>query len=108
MRAIMDIADHPAVVVCWNCNPQDLEGGGLEYNFNLVRHRLGQTIHVHQYDHPTFKYPYDDLCRLLVNSGYEGWLLNETGGPIPPVDQRAEALARDRDLFMASLARASG
>jgi sugar phosphate isomerase/epimerase len=30
MKAIMDVADHPNVGVCWNCNGQDLSGEGIE------------------------------------------------------------------------------
>jgi sugar phosphate isomerase/epimerase len=46
MKEIMDVAEHPNVGVCWNCNSQDLEGRGLEYNFNLVKDRFGDTVHV--------------------------------------------------------------
>ncbi len=45
-KTIMDVADHPNATVCWNCNPTDLDGQGLESNFNLVKDRLG-TIHIH-------------------------------------------------------------
>ncbi len=39
IRKILDVADHPNVAVCWNSNPQDLEGAGLEKNFRLVARR---------------------------------------------------------------------
>ena len=41
IRQIMDVADHPSVAVCWNSNDQDLNGEGLEHNFNLVKDRFG-------------------------------------------------------------------
>ena len=37
IKAIMDVADHPNVGVCWNCNDVDLHGEGLEYNFNSIK-----------------------------------------------------------------------
>ena len=43
IKLIMDVAAHPGVGVCWNSNDSDLEGPGLEYNFNLVKNRLGAT-----------------------------------------------------------------
>ena len=53
MKEIMDVADHPNVALCWNSNARDLEGQGLEYNFNLVKDRLGATTHVRTLDYPT-------------------------------------------------------
>jgi sugar phosphate isomerase/epimerase len=41
IKSIMDVADHPNVGVCWNCNDVDLHGEGFEYNFNLVKDRFG-------------------------------------------------------------------
>ena len=29
MKAIMDVANHPNVYTCWNCNDEDLIGQGL-------------------------------------------------------------------------------
>lgn len=75
MKAIMDIADHPNVVVCWNCNPTDLIGEGFHYNFNLIKDRLGDTIHIHELD--SGNYPYEDLTRELVKMKYDGWCLWE-------------------------------
>ena len=75
MKAIMDVADHPNVKVCWNCNEQDLWGNGLVANFNLVRDRFGATLHVRELD--VGPYPYQQLMTLLVNSNYQGWVLLE-------------------------------
>lgn len=75
MKAIMDVADHPNVKVCWNCNPEDLIGEGLEYNFNLVKHRLGDTVHVREMN--LGDYPYGQLMQLLVDIRYKGWILLE-------------------------------
>jgi len=91
---IMDVADHPNAVVCWNCNPQDLEGEGLEYNFRLVQRRLGTTIHVRDLEGDT--YPYAKLIKLLKNIKYDGWLLLEASDPPP---NRVAALAQQRRAF---------
>jgi sugar phosphate isomerase/epimerase len=77
IRAIMDVADHPSATVCWNSNPADLEGRGLEHNFNLVKDRLG-TIHIHDL---VSSYPWSELFALLKSAGFEGWTLLEEGDP---------------------------
>ena len=76
IRTIMDVADHPRVVVCWNCNETDLAGEGLEHNFQLVKKRLG-TIHIH--DLRGDAYPWEDLFRLLKAADFTGWTLLEDG-----------------------------
>jgi sugar phosphate isomerase/epimerase len=98
IRAILDIADHPSVVICWNSNPQDLQGAGLKANFHLVRDRMGTTSHVHLVDGKA--YPFADLLDLFVETDYHGWLLLEEGQV--PADPAAE-LARQRELFDAAL-----
>ncbi len=75
IKAILDVADHPNLGVCWNCNPTDLDGQGLEFNFRLVQDRLGDTLHVRELD--SDNYPYDRLFRLLVQMQYGGWVLLE-------------------------------
>src|SRR5215469_9142586 len=77
IKTIMDIADHPGATVCWNCNPADLAGEGLEHNFNLVKGRLG-TIHIHDL---ISDYPWQPLFDLLNGCGFEGWTLLEEGSP---------------------------
>jgi sugar phosphate isomerase/epimerase len=75
IKTIMGIADHRNVAVCWNSNPPDLAGKGLEYNFNLVEDRLGETTHVHEMN--SGDYPYQELMNLLVKHNYSGWVLLE-------------------------------
>jgi len=94
IKAIMDVADHPNVGVCWNCNGQDLEGEGLEYNFNLVRSRFGDTVHVRELN--IGDYPYQELMNLFVASNYDGWILLEAR--TKPAD-RVKALAEQRQVF---------
>ncbi len=100
MKQIMDVATHPNVAVCWNSNDSDKADGGLEYNFNLVRNRLGKTTHVRQLDTPG--YPFQELLRLFVKSGYDGWWLLEAGGKDPA--DRVAALNQQRELFETMLA----
>ena len=94
IKAIMDIADHHSVAVCWNSNAQDLQGEGLEHNLGLVRDRFGATCHVRELDSPD--YPYQQLINQLVKSDYEGWLLLESSSK--PTDKVA-ALAAQVALF---------
>ena len=102
IKAIMDVADHRNVYVCWNSNATDLAGEGLEHNFKLVRNRFGDTLHVHQLDDP--KYPFADLFKLLVKSEYTGWALLEASGDPP---DRVAALRQLRELFERLLAEAA-
>jgi sugar phosphate isomerase/epimerase len=94
IKAIMDIADHPSVAVCWNSNRQDLEGEGLVHNFHLVADRFGATLHVRELDTPD--YPFAQLIELLVGIDYGGWVLLEASSrPAEPL----AALAAQRKLF---------
>lgn len=101
IKAIMDVADHPNVKVCWNSNDEDLIGGGLEYNFNLVKDRLGDTVHVREFN--VGNYPYQDLMKLLAKANYKGWVLLECR--TEPVDLLA-AMREQRELFNTLLANA--
>lgn len=94
MQQIMEVADHPRVTVCWNCNDQDLIGQGLQHNFNLVKDRLGSTVHVREFNEGS--YPYPELFKLLAGVGYNGWILMEAR--TEPVS-RIKALAEQRALF---------
>lgn len=99
IAAIMKVATHPAVAVCWNSNPQDLQGDGLEHNFKLVKDRFGATSHIHLMDSTT--YPFAKLLDLYVQMDYQGWWLLEEGKI--PADPVAE-LAKQREMFDMMLA----
>lgn len=75
IKAIMDATDHPNATVCWNSNNEDLIGEGLKYNFNLVKDRLGNTVHVRELN--IGEYPYQELMNLLMKMNYTGWVLLE-------------------------------
>lgn len=79
VKTIMDVADHPNNVICWNCNPQDLQGAGFASNYDLVKHRMG-TVHIH--DLRNDNYPWADLfarLRVCDAPGFTGWTLIEEG-----------------------------
>lgn len=99
---IFSYVEQPNVGVCWNCNEQDLEGEGLEYNFKLVRDRFGKTVHVRELDGEN--YPYQDLVNLLVDTNYNGWILLEAR---TNPDDRVAALKAQRELFEKMVAKAS-
>jgi sugar phosphate isomerase/epimerase len=101
IKEIMDVADHPNVGVCWNCNSQDLQGQGLEYNFNLVKDRFGDTVHIRELN--LGSYPYQELLNLLVKMGYGGWILLEARAN--PSD-RIKALIEQRRLCEQMVAKA--
>ncbi|MCK9411837.1 MAG: sugar phosphate isomerase/epimerase [Prolixibacteraceae bacterium] len=94
IKAIMDVANHPNATVCWNCNPQDLTGNGLEANFNLVKDRFGDICHVRELDDTS--YPYQDLMNLFLKNNYEGWILLECR--TDPAD-KVKALISQREIF---------
>ncbi len=94
MKSIMDIANHPNVAVCWNSNDVDLDGEGLEYNFNLVKERFGDTAHIRELN--IGDYPYQDLMNLFVKMDYRGWVLLEAR--TAPVD-RVVAMKEQLEIF---------
>ena len=75
IKTIMEVADHPNATVCWNCNPSDMDGEGLEQNFNLVKNKLG-TIHIHDL---ISNYPWPEFFKLLKQAKFNGWTLLEEG-----------------------------
>lgn len=102
MKSIMDIADHPNVVVCWNCNSTDLVGAGLVENYKSLQPRMG-TVHIH--DLTNENYPWDELFPLLQqtsNPGFTGWCLLEEGKVPPDVVQTMHANKKAWDRLINS------
>ncbi len=92
MKAIFDVATHPNVYVCWNCNDEDLSGAGLEANFNMLKPRFGDTVHIRELN--VGNYPYAQLMKMFVNMNYKGWFLLEARTePADKVKAMAEQLA---------------
>ncbi|WP_229206794.1 sugar phosphate isomerase/epimerase family protein [Dyadobacter crusticola] len=75
IRKIMEYADHKNARICWNCNPQDLNGAGFQSNFDLVKQYFGDTLHVRELDRTD--YPYKELIANLIKMNYKGWVLLE-------------------------------
>ena len=94
IKMIMDAAPNRNVGVCWNCNEQDLDGQGLEYNFNLVKDRLGKTVHVREMN--IGDYPYQELMNLFVKMDYDGWILLECRTDPP---DKVKAMMEQRQVW---------
>jgi len=101
MKQIIDYADRSNAVLLWNSNPQDLQGQGLKYNFNLLKSRLGPALHVRPLD--SRDYPFQELIKLLVETDYVGWAcLEASGTPSDPI----RALIDQRELLAGMIAKA--
>ena len=78
IKKMMDHADHDYAVVCWNCNPTDLTGKGLDYNYGLVRDKIN-IFHIH--DLRNDNYPWKRIFQLMRAAKFSGWTLIEDGKP---------------------------
>ena len=96
MAQIVQIADHPNAKICWNCNPQDMEGDGFDHNLKLLRSAFGATCHIHELDGTYKPYPYDKLFKNFTQTGYNGWCLFETS---TKPENRVKAMTENRKLF---------
>jgi sugar phosphate isomerase/epimerase len=94
MKKILDFARHENVYACWNSNDSDLEGGGLEANFALVKEKIG---FVHMRDLCLENYPFRKLLKLLRDSGYKGYCCAEIGESSDPI----RVMRYYRALFLA-------
>ncbi len=94
IKTIMDYVENNGTTVCWNSNDQDLDGQGLEYNFNLVKDRFGDICHVRELN--IGDYPYQQLMDLFVKMDYNGWILLECR--TDPADKVA-ALKEQRQVW---------
>jgi len=94
IKKIIDYSGSPHVYVNWNCNEEDTEGNGLEYNFNLLKDRL-KGVHLHELWTP--EYPYRKLFQLLSGIGYKGYCNAEIDANPDPV----RLLKYYRALFLA-------
>jgi len=81
IRAIMDQVTQPSVRVKLNSSARDADGAGFEHNFNLVKGRLGDTLHLHDLKDETF--PYQQQMNLLVRMGWTGWQMLEVSHKVP-------------------------
>lgn len=98
IRRMMEIADHPNAVVCWNCNSTDLAGAGLKQNFDSVKEKIS-TVHIH--DLRTNNYPWEQIFALLKQTKFAGWALLEDG-KVP--DDIVAAMHENRKIWDAMVA----
>jgi sugar phosphate isomerase/epimerase len=94
IRRIIDFADHSSVGVCWNSNPTDLDGGGFEQNFALVKHKI---FSVHLRDLFLDDYPFRKLFARLNEEKFNGYCLAE----IPPSADPVRVMRYFRALWLA-------
>ena len=101
IKAMMEYVENSGTTVCWNCNDQDLDGQGLEYNFNLVKDRFGDTCHVREFN--AGEYPYQQLMDLFVGMDYKGWILMENR---TKPDDTVVAMHEQREIWEKMIANA--
>jgi sugar phosphate isomerase/epimerase len=101
IRAIFEQVTEKNVVMCWNCNDQDLLPPGLEPNFNSVKKWFGDTVHVRELN--IGNYPYQELMNLFTQIKYNGWILLEAR--TDPADKVA-AMIEQKKVFADMLAKA--
>ena len=93
IKKIIDYSQSAHVYVNWNCDANDIEGKGLEYNFNLIKDRI-RALHIHElWD----EYPYRQLFQLLSINNFTGYCNAEISGNDDPV----RFLRYYRGLFLA-------
>jgi hypothetical protein len=81
LKLILDQVPAKNVVVKLNSDAKDAVNGTFEANFNLVKHRLGDTLHFHNLAATDF--PNQLQADLLMDAGWDGWWLPEMDGNSP-------------------------
>lgn len=94
IKAIMDVADHKSVGVCWNSNQTDLDGEGFDHNFNLLKNKI---FTVHMRDLYLDEYPFRKLLTGLNQIGFTGYCLAE----IPESNDPLRVMRYFRSLWLA-------
>ncbi len=82
MKKIMNYAGCDNVIACWNCNKTDLEDGGFEENYNLLKSKI---TYVHMHDLSDEWYPYRRLFVLLKELGLDIYCCAEIQGSSDPI-----------------------
>ena len=93
MAAIMKCVKQPTVRVRLNSDSRDIKGKGFDANFKMVKDHLAGTIHIHNLKS---EFPYQRQCELLVEAGWEGWILMENSEKVP---DRIEAMIEQRQIW---------
>lgn len=75
IRKMLDHANHPNAVVCWNSNGgEEDENGSIKANFELVKDAIG-LVHITEIG--VYQYPWLELFSLLKDIDYSGFCLAE-------------------------------
>ncbi len=75
IRKMLDAADHPNALVCWNSNNSDLdETGNLQTGFDLLKHAIAE-VHINEIG--IGGYPWQALFDNLKAINYSGFCLAE-------------------------------
>lgn len=98
MKEIIEQVHAPNVGLCWNSNKVDLDAPGFEANLRSVLDRLADTAHV--CGTPPERYPYADLCRVLNEAKWSGWILIENGQPIEDLLAGLKTTKAEFDAWM--------
>lgn len=94
IKKVIDMSGSKHVYVNWNCPMSDVtEDGGLEANFNSVKHLI-KNIHIRELWN---EYPWRQLFSLLSKSGYTGYCDAEINASADPI----RLLNYYRALFLA-------
>ena len=93
-QKIMEYANHPMVVINWNSNDIDLQGGSLEQNFAKLSKKIR---HVHMRDLYVEEYPWRRLIGLLAGINFGGYCCAE----IPESSDPLRVMRYFRALFLA-------
>ena len=94
IKAIMDAANHDNVVVNWNCGGSDLEDGGFDNNFEMIKDKIF-SLHMHELSDTD--YPYRKLFAKLSENGFSGDCFAEIDASTEPI----RLMKYYKTLFMA-------
>ena len=96
IQAIMEVAQHPQVGVCWNSNREDVVDGSVKPTFALVQKWVR---HAHINDLWREDYPWRELFALLRQARYEGFTMIELPYSMSTVDDAVRLLRYYRALW---------
>lgn len=82
VQRMMEVADHPAVGVCWNSNPEDVENGSVQDSFARLKPWLRNT-HINELWRK--EYPWRELFGLMKQAGYNRYTLAEIPETSDPI-----------------------
>lgn len=75
IRMMIDAANHPNALVCWNSNPGDQDANGsIRASFDLLKDRIAE-VHINEIG--VYQYPWQELFDLLAGIEYKGFCLAE-------------------------------